>query len=226
VNDVVAVGVGERAGHFMGDLEGVLEGELPLSIEPLPERFSVQVRHHVVEQAVHFGGVVDREDVRMRESGRGLDLATEPLGTKGSRELGPQDLDGNVMTLEFEDSCEVDRGHPAAAELALDHVAVGEGGLQTSEQIDQAGARVWGSSIIGPGARRGQRVLDAQAQRIQCTGWVICAPRHWVRRVRITGRSARRLAAQPGPARRRAKSLLEVCERLGHRAPDVHQGTA
>ena len=33
----------------------------------------------------------------------------------------------------------VEHGHPAAAELALDRVAVAEGGLQTGEQISHAG---------------------------------------------------------------------------------------
>ncbi len=75
------------------------------------------------------------------EPGRGLDLAQEPLGAEGRRELGAQHLDGDGAVM-LQVLGEVDRRHPAPTELALDRVAVGEGGLQTSEQVGQGGSRV------------------------------------------------------------------------------------
>ena len=58
---------------------------------------------------------------------RGADLAEEPLAAERGAELGVQDLDGDVAVVP-EVVREVDRGHAAGAELALDAVAVGERG--------------------------------------------------------------------------------------------------
>jgi hypothetical protein len=45
------------------------------------QRLALDVRHDVVEEALGVTGVVQRQDVRMREVGRDLDLLVEPLGT-------------------------------------------------------------------------------------------------------------------------------------------------
>ena len=68
------------------------------------------------------------------QAGGGLDLALEALGAEGRAQLGPQDLqrDPAVVLQVFG---EVDRGHPAAAELALDPVALGQGSLEVLEQV-------------------------------------------------------------------------------------------
>ena len=55
----------------------------------------------------------------------GLDLAQEPLGADHGGELGLEDLDGDLAVV-LEVLGEVDRGHAARAELALDAVAVGK----------------------------------------------------------------------------------------------------
>ncbi len=60
----------------------------------------------------------------MLEIGGGLDLGEEPLGADHRGQLGPEDLDGD-LALVPEVVGEVDRGHAARPELALDAVAVG-----------------------------------------------------------------------------------------------------
>ena len=62
----------------------------------------------------------------MLERRGGLDLLDEPLGAEHGGELGLQDLDRDLAVV-LEVLGQVDRGHPALAELALDPVAVGEG---------------------------------------------------------------------------------------------------
>ena len=63
----------------------------------------------------------------MLQVGGGPDLAEKPLGADHRRELGPQDLDGDLAVVP-QVLGEVDGGHAALAELALDPVAVGERG--------------------------------------------------------------------------------------------------
>ena len=61
----------------------------------------------------------------MLELGGDLDLAGEPLAAERGGELGAEDLHGDLAVV-LEVLGEVDGGHAAGAELALDAVAVGE----------------------------------------------------------------------------------------------------
>ncbi len=73
----------------------------------------------------------------MLQPRRGADFAQEPLGAQRRAEIGVQDLDGHVA-LVLEVVREVDGGHAAGAELALDAVAVGQGGGEALERSDHA----------------------------------------------------------------------------------------
>src|SRR5439155_23678585 len=70
-----------------------------------------------------------RENVRMLQPGGHPDLQQEALGAQARGESGLEDLerDGAVMPQVVS---EVDSGHAAAAELALDVVAVAERGVR------------------------------------------------------------------------------------------------
>ena len=67
-----------------------------------------------------------------------LDLAKEAVRARGASQIGMQDLerDRPVVSQVLR---EVNRRHAAAAELALDGVAVGEGLLKTGEQVGHDG---------------------------------------------------------------------------------------
>ena len=65
----------------------------------------------------------------MLEPGGEADLALEALGAERGGELGEQDLEGDGPVV-AEVVGQVDDGHAAAAELALEGVAVGEGVAQ------------------------------------------------------------------------------------------------
>ena len=61
----------------------------------------------------------------MLEVGGGLDLGEEPLGADHGGQLGPQHLDRHLAVVP-EVLRQVDGGHAARAELALEAVAVGQ----------------------------------------------------------------------------------------------------
>ena len=67
----------------------------------------------------------------MLEPGSGLDLAGEALGPECGGELGAEHLHGHLAVVP-QVLRQVDRGHPPAPELALDDVAVGQGGLEAT----------------------------------------------------------------------------------------------
>ena len=80
--------------------------------------------------------VKERQDMRVLQVGRGLDLGEEPLGADHGGEFRPQHLD-RYFALVPDVVCEVDGGHAALAELPLDGVAVGERGGQAVNGVCQ-----------------------------------------------------------------------------------------
>ena len=76
----------------------------------------------------------------MLEPGGELDLALEPLGAERGCHLRVQHLEGH-LALVLEIAGEKNRRHAAPAELALDEVAAGQGGLEAGEEVGQSGRR-------------------------------------------------------------------------------------
>ena len=70
-----------------------------------------------------FARVVHRQDVRVLEAGRELDLVLEPLGAERRRDVGVEDLE-RYEAVVLEIAGQVDRSHPAAAELPIEGVTV------------------------------------------------------------------------------------------------------
>ena len=78
MHDAVPVRVVERGGNLAGDTHRLRDRELRLAIETIPKRLPLHVRHDVIQLAVSLAGVEHRQDVRVRQPGRELDLAKEP----------------------------------------------------------------------------------------------------------------------------------------------------
>ena len=129
VDDAMPVRIPQRVGYLAGDRAYLVDWELRLTGEALPQALALDVRHHVIHQAGGDTRIVEWDDVLVGEAGRDLDLAQEPLRTEGGRELGLQDFDSDA-TMVLPVVGHVDRRHPPAAEFALDRVAPGEGGLK------------------------------------------------------------------------------------------------
>ena len=126
VDDVLPLCVSQRFSHLTGDPHRLGQRELGLPRQPLPQRLPVDEGHGEPEPADGLAGVVHRKDVRVVETGGEPDLPNEPLGAERLRQLGVKDLEGD-WTLVPEIAGEVDGGHAAAAELALDRIAGTEG---------------------------------------------------------------------------------------------------
>jgi hypothetical protein len=67
--------------------------------------------------------------------GCGGDLTQEALPAQGGGELWAEDLDGDLAPV-FEILGEVDRSHPARAQLALEVVPVAKGGPKLRENLE------------------------------------------------------------------------------------------
>ena len=65
----------------------------------------------------------------MPQSGGDFDLEEKPLGSERGGELRSQDLQGDGSIVP-DVVGEIDRSHTAASELALDAIAVGQGGRE------------------------------------------------------------------------------------------------
>ena len=71
----------------------------------------------------------------MLQAGGELDLAQEPLGAERRGELGMEHLEGDRAVV-LEVLGQVDRRHAAAAELALERVAIGERRLERLGKLE------------------------------------------------------------------------------------------
>ena len=134
MDDAGAVRVAQRVGHLARDLERVADRELPLPREPLPQRLALDVGHDVEDQAIHLVGVVQRQDVRVMQPGRDLDLAQEPGGADFGGQLGAKHFDRDV-TLVLEVVGQEDLGHPALPKLPLEPIAGRQRRAEAFEQL-------------------------------------------------------------------------------------------
>jgi hypothetical protein len=137
VDEAPAVRVGESFGNIPCDLDRVIDGELALTRQALAQRFSLEVGHYVVKQSISLTGIMQRQDVRVREPGGGGDFAKEPLDAHGRGQFGVQHLQGNVAAV-LHVTGEIHRRHAAPAEFTFDGEAAREGGLQAGEELGQA----------------------------------------------------------------------------------------
>ena len=70
----------ERIRDLTGDPDGLVDAELGLAIQLVAKRLALDVRHDVEQESVGGSRVEQRQDVRMLQRRRRLDLHHEPLG--------------------------------------------------------------------------------------------------------------------------------------------------
>ena len=88
----------------------------------------------------------------MLQPGGEPDLALEALGPERGGQLGVEHLEGDRAVV-LDVVREEDRGHAAAAELALERVAVAQAFLELRAQVGHArpvGSWRWQAFIVGP----------------------------------------------------------------------------
>ena len=82
MDDPFPVGVGERVEHVAQDPYGILQWQLALAREPVPQRLALHVRHDVEDVLAGLAAVVQRQDRGVLQLRRHLDLAQEPIGAE------------------------------------------------------------------------------------------------------------------------------------------------
>jgi len=80
------------------------------------------------------------ENVRVLELRYDLDFVEKPVRPYCTGKLSVEYFDGEKTVMPAV-LCKVDRGHAAAAELPLDHVAVAQGVVE--EQVDCGHSKAW-----------------------------------------------------------------------------------
>ena len=134
MDDALAMRVIERARERGRVAYSLRNGKVLLPGEPVLQRFARDERHHVEGGSVHLPGVDQAEDVRVLQVRGGPDLGEESLGPDGGGEVRPQHLDRDC-SLVADVAREVDGGHTADTQLALDLIAAGERGGEPAHRI-------------------------------------------------------------------------------------------
>jgi hypothetical protein len=121
------VGVVEGGGDLAADRDDLVEAHsIPGAGQPLSQRVRLDEWHRVPGYVARDTRVEQRENVGVVEAGRDTNLAEEPLRAERRHERRIEDLDGD-LAIALEIAGEIDGGHPAATELALDPEAVVQG---------------------------------------------------------------------------------------------------
>jgi hypothetical protein len=134
VDDPLAVGIVQGIGHVLGNAHGVGHAELPLPVQLLPQRLSVDEGHDVVEKAVRLARVEEGQDVGVLEVRGRADFGQEPIGPDDRRQFRAQYLDGDLAVVANVVG-EIDRGHAALAQLTLDALAALQGGVEAIDGL-------------------------------------------------------------------------------------------
>ena len=157
------MGVVERVGHCRGNAHRLIHRELFLAFDPFLKSLAFEVGHDVEQEAVRLAGIVERQDVRMREVGRGFDLGQETLGTDHGSEFRLQNFERHLAVV-LQVVGQVDRGHAALTEFALDGVAAFESRVEAGDGIGHGGqyasnlckaARIWKTGSLSGISRGG-----------------------------------------------------------------------
>ena len=108
--------------------------ELLLSTQPLAQGLALDQRHDVVQEGPGlvrcFPRVVQGENVGMVQTGGGRDLVQEALRPEDVGQVGAKHFHCHLTPVP-DVLREIDRGHAALAQFAVEAVAVGESTLQS-----------------------------------------------------------------------------------------------
>jgi len=132
VHDTSAVRVVESLRNITGKVQGLLQRQPTVTVDPFPERLPLHVRHHVVEESVSFSGIMKRKDVRVVQAGGDLDLTQETLLAHRRRQLRKQHLERHLATVLGVHN-QVDNRHATLPQLPLERVPPGKSVLQAVE---------------------------------------------------------------------------------------------
>ena len=153
VNDAFRMRVAEGIGHFTGNAHGVVDWQLLFACEPIAQRLTIHEWHHVKQEAVYVAGIVQRQDVRMLQAGRGLDLGEKSFGAKRRREIGVQHLERHLAAVP-EIAREIHGGHATRANFTLDVVSLGKARAESGNDVGHDEAVITEQASRGQPSRR------------------------------------------------------------------------
>ena len=130
VHHAVPVRVVQRIGHFPGNADRLFHAQLRLAIQLVAERLALDVGHDVKQKPVRRTRVKERQNMRVLQRRGGFNLLQESLSAEHGGELRLEQLERHLAVV-LHVLAQIDRRHAAFAELALDAVATGEGGVET-----------------------------------------------------------------------------------------------
>ncbi len=93
VDHAVPVRALQALGQLTGGPQGLVQRQLHLAPQPVPQRGTLHVGHDVVHQRAGLARVEQREDMRVAETRRDADLAQEAIGPQAQRDLRAQHLE-------------------------------------------------------------------------------------------------------------------------------------
>jgi len=124
VDNVVPMRVVERGSDAANELERLFQRNLTLAEKSVTKGLALDDRHDVKEVSGSLARIEERNDVRVVEPGRELDLSQKAIGAERGAQLGMQhfESDAPIMT---EIVRQIDGRHSATTKLALQFVARG-----------------------------------------------------------------------------------------------------
>ena len=143
------MGVAERVGDVQRDVQRLFQRQRALFHEALPQRFSFDVGHDVVQQAAGIAGREDRDDVGVVEPGGELHFPDEPIVQQPRGNVRLQNLDRHG-TPRMPLRRQVYPRHAPGADLAFHLVAGSEMLAQLLDHRDH-GVNLAGGSRSGEG---------------------------------------------------------------------------
>lgn len=123
VHHALLIRVTQRLRHLLRDSQGVWDGKLLFSVETVAQRIAFHVGHDVIEQTVNVPRIVQRQDVRVSQASRDLNLAEKAARPQVVRQLRAEDLHGDLAVV-FQVFRQVDGRHPTTPDLPLEGVSV------------------------------------------------------------------------------------------------------
>ena len=107
MDDALAMRVVERQRDLATESDDVVGRKPRLAAQPIAQRLAGGKRRHEIEESAarrsvpdgYFTRVVQRQDVRMRQTGGDLDLARETLAADEARDVGVQHLHRDLASV-------------------------------------------------------------------------------------------------------------------------------
>ena len=175
---------GEGVGHLCADVHHLARVEDDPPVELVAQRGAPHQLHDDRLGAVLVGGVVDGDDGRVVQAGRGDGLGPEP-GDEGvvAGQVGVEDLDRDVAPEHLVRGLP-DLGHAAAGDAVLEPVAAADQlAREERARCRGTGQRRFGhgpQTVAGESVRLGSAEWRAGRRQVggRVGGWVGAAPSH------------------------------------------------